>query len=141
MFTPWKCGDCGAHGKIRHEPTAAQADVARRTAQQHAIKAPACHKAGMERLVKAARESAQLSPRDQHILITARIKRRIAADAILAHRARGRETAVATFCDRWNLIPATLTGEERIAAWASSVDVTRKEWLAGRAARKGYAFT
>lgn len=141
MFTPWKCGDCGAHGKIRHESQHTAADISRWTMQQHGMKSPACHKAAMERLVKEARESSMLKPRDLHILTTARMKRKLVVDAIRVQRTQGRDAAVATFCDRWNLIPATLTREERITAWAATVDVTRKEWLAGRKTRKGYAFT
>lgn len=129
MFTPWKCGDCGAHGKIRHEPQHTAADISRWTMQQHAMKAPACHKAAMERLVKEARESAQLSPRDRHIIVTARIKRKIMADALRVQRKADREAAAAAAKDH------------RPEYRAALLSKTRKEWLAGKVGRKGYAFT
>lgn len=106
MFTPWKCGDCGAHGKINHFKGAPATAMARWTAQAHARKSPECHQRDRERRMAQA----QMSPRDRHILVTARIKRKLVADSL------------------------------RIQRKADPVN-TRHEWLAGRATRKGYAFT
>lgn len=137
MFTPWKCGDCGAHGKIRHDPIHTAADIARWTSKQHAVKSPACH----QKATQTQDALARLNPRDRHILLTARIKRKLMADALRIQRNAGREAAENMWCDRWNLIRATLTREERLMAWNAAVDVTRKRWTEGKATRKGYAFT
>lgn len=82
IFTPWKCGDCGVHGRIRHERQHTAADVARWTAIEHSRKSPECHL----RAVQAQNVLSQLTPRDRHILITARIKRKLAADALRLQR-------------------------------------------------------
>jgi hypothetical protein len=82
MFTPWKCGDCGAHGKIRHEREHTAADIARWTTKQHALKSPACH----QKAVQAQDTLARLKPRDRHIIVTARIKRKLMADALRVQR-------------------------------------------------------
>lgn len=138
MFTPWKCGDCGAHGKIRHELQHTAADIGRWTMAEHKRKSPACH----QKAVKEARESAQLTPRDRHILITARIKRKLCADALRVQRSQERASAVVAFRGRWTLTASyALTPAELIAAYTTAGSPTRKNWLAGKATRKGYAFT
>lgn len=136
MFTPWKCGDCGAHGKIRHERTDNAARIARWTAEQHRMKSPACH----QRAQASQDILARLKPRDRHILITARIKRKLMADALRMQRKADRDAAVAAFCAKWGL-DGVLTRAELIAAWGSMPGATRQNWMAGKATRKGYAVT
>lgn len=122
MFTPWKCGDCGAHGEIRREREHTAADIARWAAKQHARKSPECH----QRAQLAQAVTARLTARDRHILITARIKRKLMADAIRVRRKAD-----------WDAAAALEDGPYRSAVLAR----TRKEWLAGKVTRKGYAFT
>lgn len=137
MFTPWKCGDCGAHGKIRHERADNAARIARWTAERHRMKSPECH----QRAQAAQTAVARLTPRDRHIIVTARIKRKLMADALRVQRNADRAAAVAAFCGRWSVEPDTLTRDERITAYGSAPGDTRKNWVAGKMTRKGYAFT
>lgn len=122
MFTPWKCGDCGAHGKIRHDRADNAARIARWTSEEHARKSPACH----QKAAAAQDVLARLKPRDRHILITARIKRRLMADALRLQRAADREAAAS--------IPDESTARDRRGK-------TRRDWMLGRASRKGYCIT
>jgi hypothetical protein len=63
------------------------------------------------------------------------------ADALRLQRKAGRDAAENMWCDRWNVKRETLTRREKLLAWGAAVDATRKNWMAGKASRKGYAFT
>lgn len=73
----------------------------------HAGKSPACHQKGLKNTVTPA----GLTPRERHILITARTKRKVLADMLRTLR----------------------VGPDRVAK--------RKEWVAGMKSRKGYCAT
>jgi hypothetical protein len=137
VFTPWKCGDCDAHGQIRHAIQASPEFVAERTAEQHARKSPECH----QRAQSAQAAAARLSPRDRHILTTARIKRKLMADALRIQRTQERTAAIAAMCERWGVAADTLSDVEKLVAYKSAGSPTRANWIAGKATRKGYAFT
>lgn len=136
-FTAWKCADCGVGGKIRHDKGATPELIGKWSSQEHAGKSPECH----QRAKRDHNVLAQLTPRDRHILVTARIKRKLMADALRIQRSQERADAVVAFCQRWGVPADSLTRNERIAAYTTAGIPTRKNWLAGKVTRKGYAFT
>lgn len=122
-FTPWKCADCGAGGRIRHDKGATPELIGKWSSQEHAGKSPQCH----QRAVRDRNVLAHLTPRDRHIIVTARIKRKLMADSLRIQRQADREAAAAVVDD----------ADLRYQALSK----TRREWLMGKATRKGYAFT
>lgn len=132
-FTPWKCDTCGVGGKIRHDKGATPELIGKWASQEHAGKSPECHQRG-----SAARNAlAQLTPRDRHIIVTARIKRKLMADSLRIQRTTEREAAIVAFYGRRD----PLTRDELIVAYTTAGSPTRKNWMVGKATRKGYAFT
>jgi hypothetical protein len=44
-------------------------------------------------------------------------------------------------CERWGVQADTLSDVEKLVAYKTAGSPTRKNWVAGKVTRKGYAFT
>lgn len=85
-FFPWKCSDCGKGGAIRHEKGATRQQIIQAAGKVHAQKSPECHAREAQRQLALLTVN-DIKPRDRHILISARIKRKVMADALRQMRA------------------------------------------------------
>lgn len=117
-------------GRVRLPETATQADVVVAAGKVHRLKSPACHQRETRRQLAMLRTDT-VTARDRHILISARIKRKLMADAL--RQMRGNAPA-----------PAERSGDAW-AAWLAKVgpmrETTRKRFIQAKKLRNGYAFT
>lgn len=129
-FFPWKCSDCGVGGSVRHKKDATRQQVYTIAGQEHARKAPQCHAKEAQRQLAILAVNG-ITPRDKHILISARIKRRLMADALRQMRGILRAPAERSGAawDEW----LGQVGQQR--------RTTRKTFMESRRLRKGHAFT
>lgn len=130
-FYPWKCEDCGRGGQVRHKDNATRAQVSKATALAHAQKSPECHVAGLHKQAQLVAVAQGLSPRDRHILHSARVKRRMMADAMREMRIIAPAPPERSG-EAWNMWCAKV-GPKR--------DSLRKQFKQTRVLRRGYAFT
>jgi len=129
-YFPWKCSDCGKGGAIRHHKGATRDQIIKLAGASHAVKSPECHAKETQRQT-ALLQANDIKPRDRHILVSARIKRRLMADAL--RQMRGTVAA-----------PPERSGPAW-DAWLAQVghqrQTTRKTFMESRKLRNGYAFT
>lgn len=130
VFFPWECSDCHVKGRVRLPANATAGDVTVAAGKVHRLKSPACHQKEAQRQLKMLRTDT-VTARDRHILISARIKRKLMADAM--RQMRGIVAA-----------PAERSGDDW-AAWLAKVgpqrETTRKQFIQAKKLRNGYAFT
>lgn len=129
-FFPWKCTGCGASGSVRHGRDATKPQILRMAGVAHAGKSPQCHAQEAKRQLAMLRTDT-VTTRDRHLLISARIKRKLMADAL--RQMRGFTAAPAERSgDAWD-------------AWLAKVgpqrETTRKQFIQAKKLRNGYAFT
>lgn len=130
-FYPWKCEDCGRGGQVRHKPDATRAQVTKAIGLAHAQKSPECHVKGLSKQAALMTVAQGLKPRDRHILQSARLKRRLMADAMREMRIRAPAPPERSG-EAWNMWCAKV-GPKR--------DGLRKQFKQSRVLRKGFAFT
>lgn len=85
-FFPWKCSDCGVGGAVRHKKDATRHQIITAAGKVHAQKSPQCHAKETQRQMAILSVNG-ITPRDKHVLISARIKRKLMADALRQMRA------------------------------------------------------
>lgn len=105
--------------------------VSKATGLAHAQKSPECHVKSLNKQAAMMVAANGLKPRDRHVLQSAKVKRRMMADAL-------REMRIVAPA------PPERSGEAW-AMWCAKVGPTRdglrKQFKQTRALRRGYAFT
>lgn len=131
-FYPWKCDDCGKGGQVRHKAGATRAQVSKATSLAHAQKSPDCHVKALQKQAAMLSVATGLKPRDRHILLSAKLKRRIMADALRDMRGGRVPAPLERSGEAWDMWCAKV-GPKRSGM--------REQFKQTRALRKGFAFT
>jgi hypothetical protein len=147
-YYPWSCPRCRASGRFKHVENATEQQLAQAYSLAHAQHSPECHAAGLAaQHILRTQVPEDLTPREKHILISVRIKRKIMADALRDMRMVVPAPPIAettTWAD-WLAAVAVRNSSEAWNEWVARVSMKRtglrKQFEETRTLRRGYAFT